>query len=136
MAPSELRLLAVEDDEVDIAALRRAFARRGLLDRLCVIPDSLEALAQLRAGLPWPYVLLLDLALPRMSGLELVAQLRQDPQLAGTVVYLMTTSRHPREIMLAQQLGVRAFLNKEEMGSDYAALFALLEGHGLLSDQA
>lgn len=132
MLPREMHVLAVEDDEVDVVALRRAFARRGLQDRLQVVTDSLEALALMRAGLPWPYLLLLDLALPRMSGLELLGLLRQDPSLAALPVYFLTTSRQPREVLQAQQLGVRAFLNKEEMGSDYGPLFALLAADGHL----
>lgn len=132
MPPEGPHLVAVEDDEVDVLALQRAFSRRGLRDRLTIFTDSVEAWARIQAGLPWPYVLLLDLAMPRLSGLEMLALLRQDPKLAGTDVYLITTSRHPRELLRARSLGVRAFLSKDELAPDYTLLFDLLATHGHL----
>lgn len=125
-------ILVAEDDEVDLRALRRAFARRGLADDLTVVHDGIEALAAIRRGLPEPFLLLLDQAMPRLTGLEVLRLLRADPAMAATEVYLMTTSRHPTEMAEAFRLGVRAFLNKEELGADYGPLFALLASHGRL----
>lgn len=136
MAPIEPLLVAVEDDEVDIQAMRRAFAKRGLLDRLRIYNDSVEAWTQIFAGLGQPYVLLLDLAMPRMSGLELLGRLRQVPALSGIDAYLVTTSRHPREVLRARQLNVKAFVSKEELGTDYRLLFDLLASHGHIPPQS
>lgn len=135
MAPTEPLLVAVEDDSVDIQAMRRAFAKRGLLGRLRIFNDSLEAWDSIQAGLPQPYVLLLDLAMPRLDGLELLGRLRQDPALRGIDVYLVTTSRQPREVLRARQLDVKAFVSKEELGTDYTLLFDLLASHGHIPPQ-
>src|SRR4051812_22207856 len=132
-------VLAIEDDDIDIRTLKRAFERRGLSERLHLAKDGLEALELLKAGdyaLPRPCVVLLDLNLPRMSGLEFLERLKSDPRLPPVEVYLVTMSRDQGEQEAARRLGARAFLLKEQLGSDLAPLFDLLQSHGQLSPSA
>ena len=94
---SELvRFLLVDDDEVDVMAMKTAFARARTPGSLVTAGDGLEALEMLRGrngtpALRRPYVVLLDLNMPRMNGLEFLRELRADPEHRSAVVVSTTT---------------------------------------------
>ncbi|MEM9488664.1 MAG: response regulator, partial [Myxococcota bacterium] len=76
-------VLLVEDNEVDVEAVRRAFRKLRIANPIQVARDGLEALDRLRGQgeyetVPRPYLILLDLNLPRMSGIEFLRELRRD----------------------------------------------------------
>lgn len=93
-AVSAVTLLIVDDDEVDVRAITRGLRRIGIDTPISVATDGLEALATLRdaATVSWPYLVVLDLNMPRMSGLELLRELRADAVLSATPVLILTTS--------------------------------------------
>ncbi|MFO0580258.1 MAG: response regulator [Polyangia bacterium] len=114
MANQRLSLLLVEDDEVDVLSIQRALEQRGLSCPLFVVTDGEEALARLRSGdIPHERLLvLLDLYLPRRSGLEVLQELRKDPTLNLLPVVLMTTSQDEQSKLDAYELNVAGFLRK------------------------
>jgi CheY-like chemotaxis protein len=113
--PAEI--LLVEDSPSD-ADLTRAALQEGKLDNnLHHVKDSVEALAFLRhqgahAGAPRPDLILLDLNLPRKSGLEVLRDIRSDPQLKSLVVVILTTSRDEKDVWDAYGLNVNAYIAK------------------------
>ena len=112
--PGELRILLVEDDEVDVLCMRRFFDRKPEC-RLTVVNNGHDGLAQLRAWSqagPAPTVVLLDLNLPRMGGIEFLDQLRSEPEIASTVVFVITTSTDPGDVGAAWQRNVAGYLAK------------------------
>jgi CheY-like chemotaxis protein len=121
-------VLVVEDDEVDVMAMRRAFVRKGLAEALQFSRDGQAALDLLRGpGLgALPGLVLLDQNMPRMTGLEFLRELRAEPRLSGIPVIMLTTSRNAAEKKEAEALGVLAYLVKEDLLSDYQGLFDLL----------
>ncbi|MEZ4682691.1 MAG: response regulator [Caldilineaceae bacterium] len=103
MSPKEvsaewtMNILLVEDDEVDAEALLRAFRKRHVTVPLTVVKNGLEALMLLRSQreekhLPRPYIILLDINMPQMNGLEFLEALRQDETLKTSIVFVLTTS--------------------------------------------
>lgn len=117
MSEETLHVLLVEDDEVDREAARRAFEEFGLLSRLHVAEDGEDALEQLRSKLgspelPAPLLILLDLKMPRMGGLEFLRELRADPDLQGLPVVVTTVSAMKRDVRDAYDLGVEGYLIK------------------------
>ena len=91
-------VLMVEDDEGDVLMTREAFEYYKISNRLHVVPDGEQALQFLRrtgpyAEAPRPGLILLDVNLPRRSGLEVLAELKQDPDLLMIPVVMLTTSR-------------------------------------------
>src|SRR6476620_8140823 len=90
-------LLAVDDDKVDLMALKRSFRDLKIANPIVEAHDGIEALDRLRGEngcekLPAPCMILLDLNMPRMGGIEFLDELRRDPELRRTLVFVMTTS--------------------------------------------
>jgi CheY-like chemotaxis protein len=133
MPDRSLHILLVDDDEVDVRNVRRAIQRnqeRGLAaTTLHVAGDGVEALELLRAGaIPARRrLVLLDLNMPRMNGLELLRALRADPELAALPVVVLTTSDDERDKMEAYDLNVAGYLVKPVDFASTVELMAALE---------
>lgn len=81
-------ILLVDDDDIDVMGIQRAFTKLKILNPITRARDGAEALELLREGkLSKPYLILLDINMPRMNGLEMLDALRQDPQLSSSVVF-------------------------------------------------
>ena len=124
-----LNILLVEDDEVDVMNVRRAFRKNGITSPLFVASDGVEALERLRGGeLPrGRRLVLLDLNLPRMNGIELLRALRADPRLAATPVVVLTTSGHERDRAEAFALNVAGYFLKPVAFADFCETIAALD---------
>ena len=89
-------ILLVDDDEVDRRAVMRSFQKHKIENPIMTARDGREALEILRGeggdALERPYMILLDLRMPRMDGLEFLAELRGDPKLRDSIVFVLTTS--------------------------------------------
>lgn len=109
-----LNILLVEDDEVDVMNVRRAFDKNRIANPLFVAGDGLDALEQLRTGaVPrGRRLVLLDLNMPRMNGIEFLRALRADADLVGTPVVVLTTSNEERDKVEAFNLNVAGYLLK------------------------
>jgi CheY-like chemotaxis protein len=110
-------VLMVEDDEGDVLMTREAFEHYKIRNRLHVVPDGDQALHFLRktgpyADAPRPGLILLDVNLPRRSGLEILAELKQDPDLLLIPVVMLTTSRAEEDIVRSYSLHANAFISK------------------------
>ena len=111
----ERPILLVEDNPMDVDLTRRAFARRHLVNALEVARDGEEALgwiARWESGEPTPVVILLDLKLPRVSGLEVLRRLKQHARFARIPVVVLTTSREDADVASAYALGVNSYIVK------------------------
>lgn len=107
-------ILLVDDDEVDVINVRRAFARGRITNALWVAGDGIEALRMLRGGeVPAARrLILLDINMPRMNGIEFLRALRQDPALQAIPVVVLTTSNDDRDRIEAYRLNVAGYLLK------------------------
>jgi CheY-like chemotaxis protein len=135
MYSQDIQILLVEDDEVDAEAIRRALQQRGLPNPLTIVPDGIEALNVLRgksgqSPLPRPYLILLDINLPRMTGLEFLRILRQDPELRRSIVFVLTTSNRAQDKMAAYNEQVAGYLVKSKVNSDFNKVITLLDYYG------
>jgi CheY-like chemotaxis protein len=110
-------VLLVEDDDGDVLMTREAFEHYKIRNRLHVVGDGDQALEFLRrtgryADAPRPGLILLDVNLPRRSGLEVLAELKQDPDLLVIPVVMLTTSRAEEDILRSYALHANAFVSK------------------------
>jgi CheY-like chemotaxis protein len=110
-------VLLVEDDEGDVLMTKEAFEYYKIRNRLHVVSDGEQALQFLRktgpyADVPRPGLILLDVNLPRRSGLEVLAELKQDPDLLLIPVIMLTTSSAEADIVRSYSLHANAFVTK------------------------
>jgi CheY-like chemotaxis protein len=113
-------ILLVEDDPNDALLMRRAFRKLNLENGLHILTDGEEAVAYLggarryadRARYPFPRTVVLDLKLPRRSGLEVLEWIRGNPVTRDLPVYILSSSEEKRDMARARQLGIQAYLVK------------------------
>ena len=125
-------LLLVEDDLVDAEAIQRAFRQHRIANPFVVVRDGVEALAALRGEpgapeVPNPRVVLLDINMPRMNGIEFLEALRADPALARTVVFVLTTSDRSEDKVAAYDNHVAGYILKSRAGADFLEVTRLLK---------
>ncbi len=106
-----VEILLVEDSQEDVALTLRALKKCSMANRVYVTRDGAEALAWLRANRR-PKVVLLDLKLPKITGLEVLAQVRADPALHSLPVVMLTSSREEPDIARAYALGANSYIVK------------------------
>jgi CheY-like chemotaxis protein len=123
-----LHILLVEDDAVDVMNVRRAFEKNNIINPLHVASNGVEALQMLRNGqVPGDRrMVLLDLNMPRMNGIEFLRHVRSDPQLNLIPVVVLTTSADERDKVEAFNLNVAGYLVKPVTFGDFAELMATL----------
>lgn len=129
MEVNGITLLLVEDDDVDAEAIQRAFRQQRIANPFVLARDGVEALAMMRdpAALKYPYVVLLDINLPRMNGLELLEAVRDDPALARTIVFVLTTSDRDEDKVAAYDHHVAGYILKSRAGADFLEVVQMLK---------
>ena len=109
---SQKSILLVEDNPDDVELTRRAFQRNKIANELIVATDGEEALAYLHGDNPKPAVVLLDLKLPKVSGLDVLRRLRADERTRRLPVVVLTSSNEERDIITSYDLGANSFVRK------------------------
>jgi CheY-like chemotaxis protein len=129
-----LNILLVEDDEVDVMNVRRAFERNNVSNPLYVAGNGLEALQMLRDGtVPSERrLILLDLNMPKMNGIEFLQALRADPELASSSVVVLTTSNDDQDKIDAYNLNVAGYLLKPVTFSNFCERMTTLNKYWTL----
>jgi DNA-binding response OmpR family regulator len=112
-------ILLVEDDRKDVELTLAAFSENNIGNEVIVVRDGVEALDYLhRRGtyvgrIPGhPLVILLDLKLPRLNGIQVLQNLKADPQLKSVPVVMLTSSREESDVIRSYDLGVNAYVVK------------------------
>jgi len=131
-----LHILLVEDDQVDVMNVKRAFEKNKILNPLYVAPNGLEALRMLRDGsVPAQRrLVLLDLNMPAMGGIEFLRELRADPTLRLTPVVVLTTSGDEKDRLNAYDFHVAGYLRKPVEFPNFMELTAALNKYWTLVD--
>ena len=129
-----LNILLVEDDQVDVMNVKRAFDRNKIANPLFVAGDGIEALELLRSGnIPRDRrLILLDLNMPRMNGIEFLRELRADDELQLTPVVVLTTSDDERDKINAYNLNVAGYLLKPVTFVNFVEAMAALNKYWTL----
>jgi CheY-like chemotaxis protein len=134
MAEKMLNILLVEDDQVDVMNVKRAFEKNRIANPLFVAGNGVEALELLQSGrIPGARrIVLLDLNMPRMNGLEFLRELRAHPELQSTVVVVLTTSNDERDKIEAYNLNVAGYLLKPVTFVNFVEVMATLNKYWTL----
>lgn len=134
MAQRLVHILLVEDDDVDVMNVKRAFEKNRILNPLYVAGNGLEALSMLRdTKVPQTRrLVLLDLNMPGMGGIDFLRELRADPKLRATPVVVLTTSGDEKDRIDAYDFNVAGYLRKPVEFADFAELMAALNKYWTL----
>ncbi len=130
----EVHFLLVEDDEVDVRTVHRALEKHRVTNPITVASDGQEALDLLLSGqVPLAsLVVLLDLNMPRMNGLELLRAMRQDSRLAAVTVVVLTVSADEQNVVEAYQLNAAGYLRKPVQFEDFSEMMGTLHKYWTL----
>lgn len=118
MKQNEINILLVEDDSIDVMNVQRAFSKNNITYPLSVAFNGIEALHLLRGTNgkpkinPQPKIILLDINMPRMNGIEFLTELRSDPELKNIIVFILTTSNDEQDKIEAFNLHVAGYILK------------------------
>jgi CheY-like chemotaxis protein len=140
MSERQLNILLVEDDELDVMNVQRAFRKNNISNPLYVAGNGIEALERLRGEGPGPHVpnnrriILLDLNMPKMNGIEFLRELRRDPALAATTVIVLTTSDEERDKVEAYKLNVAGYILKPVTLAAFVEIMATLNKYWTVSE--
>jgi len=105
-------ILLVEDNPDDELLTIQALKANNIKNEVVVARDGVEALDYFSSNRPLPQVVLLDLKLPKVDGLEVLRQIKNDPTLRLTPVVMLTSSREEVDLLRSYQLGVNAYVVK------------------------
>ena len=128
-------ILLAEDNPDDVLLTRRAFAKNGFENRIIAVPDGEACLAALlpetgRTGLD-PALVLLDINLPKVGGLDVLRRLRADPRTRLVPVILLTTSREQRDVVDGYRLGANSYVCKPVSFTGFVAVVRTLATYWL-----
>ena len=135
-----LHILLVEDDELDVMNVQRAFKKNNISNPLFVATNGLEALEMLRGTGPGPHVppnrriILLDLNMPKMGGIEFLRELRKDPDLLPLTVIILTTSDEDRDKVEAYKLNVAGYILKPVTLQAFVEIMATLNKYWTVNE--
>jgi CheY-like chemotaxis protein len=131
-----LHVLLVDDDELDVMNVQRAFRKNSINSPLFVAHDGVEALQMLRDGSVPSHrrIILLDLNMPRMGGIEFLRELRADAKLKSSTVIVLTTSDEDRDRVEAYNLNVAGYLLKPVTLSAFIEIMGAMNRYWMVNE--
>lgn len=133
-------ILLVDDDQVDVMNVQRAFKKNNIENPLHVANNGMEALDMLRGTegrekiIPTPRLILLDINMPRMNGMEFLREIRKDPVLRSISVIIMTTSNDDKDKFEAYNLNVAGYIVKPVSFEKFVSAVSVLNTYWQLCE--
>lgn len=132
MTSKTVTFLLVEDDEIDVKVITRGFKSLKLANPIRIARDGIEALDILRGSngqkrISPPYLILLDINMPRMTGFEFLDIIRADTQLKRSIVFILTTSASDEDRINAYNHNVAGYLLKSKVMDSFTSALELLD---------
>ena len=128
--PSDITLFLIEDDDIDAMSIQREFKRRHISSPIIRAKDGVEAFELLLLGkVKRPFVILLDLQMPRMNGLEFLTQLRKDSEYKNSVVFVLTTSQDEKDIFNSYQSNIAGYFIKDEIDDGLISIVDIFDSY-------
>lgn len=138
-----VEVLLVEDSDADAEMTLRTLKKRGIANRMERVRDGVEALEFLRREGPHadrtgglPRLVLLDLKMPRMDGLQVLRAMKGDDALRHVPVVMMTSSREEGDLLASYQLGVNSYIVKPVDFGEFAETVAQVGMYWMIANQA
>jgi CheY-like chemotaxis protein len=134
MATPAVSIMIIDDDEIDVRALTRGLTR--ISNPVFVAKDGTEGLAMLRGEqgqpkVPRPALIVLDLNMPRMTGLEFLEELRSDSNLADSIVFILTSSNADEDKTAAYKHHIAGYVVKSDAGVSFLKAVQMVQKYML-----
>lgn len=132
-----VQFMIVDDDDISIMAMQRSFKQLKLANPVVIAKNGVEALQVLResieenGALP-PFILTLDLKMPKMGGLEFLEEVRKDKAFKKLIIFVLTTSDSPNDIAAAYEKNIAGYIVKENPTETFKEALALLSDYSQL----
>jgi len=128
----EVQFLIVDDDQVSIMSIERAIKKLRLVNPLRTASNGQEALDILRGEhgqkqIEAPYVVILDLDMPEMNGIEFLEEIRKDPDLRSAVIFVLTASDAPEDVTLAYEKNIAGYVVKENAYDTFRQTLSMID---------
>lgn len=138
-----VEILLVEDSDADAEMTLRTLTKRGIANHIERVRDGVEALEFLACEGAWadrrnghPRMVLLDLKMPRMDGLQVLERMKSDPKLRTIPVVMMTSSREEGDLLASYRLGVNSYIVKPLDFAEFAETISRVGMYWLIANQA
>lgn len=136
-------ILMVEDDELDIQSFKICLKKERILNPFFSVKNGEDALTVLRGQHPEiaiskPYLVVMDINMPRMNGIECLTEIRKDDDLKDTVVFFMTTSEDEKDVYEAYNLNIAGYMVKSNLGDNFLRSVHMLDKyfHAIIMPEA
>jgi CheY-like chemotaxis protein len=123
-----VNILLVEDDEIDVRAFLWTFEQLKIANPVTVAKDGVEGWEKLKS-LPRPYLIVMDINMPRMNGLELLKKIRGSEEFRDSIVFVLTTSTDEQDKFDAYNLNVAGYMVKSDMGTSFNRAISMVENY-------
>ncbi|MFC1478344.1 response regulator [Candidatus Margulisiibacteriota bacterium] len=132
--PQRVNVLMIEDDDVDFMGIKRIFKESHISSQLHRAKDGHEALAMLRGegghkALGRPYLILLDIKMPGMDGIEFLKEVRRDPEHKSAIIFIFTTSKHDEDRVAAYKYNVAGYITKSGFGNTLINTLQMIDAY-------
>ena len=126
---NEVSILLVEDDDIDAKAVERGFKKLKLANPIVRTKNGLEALELLRSEdtVKKPYLILLDLNMPIMGGIEFLQHIRKDKNLKNSIIFVLTTSAADQDLVAAYNENIAGYIVKSDVKGGFDEVMQLLD---------
>lgn len=129
-----VKILLVEDDSIDVKAFQRAMSKMKINNPIHISRDGVEAWEYLQGCVvdeseESPSLVILDINMPRMNGLELLSKIRKDDQLRHLIVFVLTTSNDEKDKFEAFDMNVAGYMLKSDMGNSFIRAVELIDSY-------
>ncbi len=127
-------VLLVEDDDIDIENVKRGFQKTNITNPLFIAKDGVEALEVLEKGIEFPLLILLDLKMPRMGGLEFLQRIRADKRWQRIPVVVLTSSKDEKDLIDAYKYNVAGYVIKPIEFGDFVEVLSKIGSYWMLCE--
>ena len=124
----EVNILVVEDDEIDVKALLKAFKKLKIANPVTVAKDGIEGWEALQV-IARPFLVIMDINMPRMSGIELLKKMRAHKDFHDSIVFILTTSTDEQDKFDAYDFNVAGYMLKSDMGTSFIRAIEMVENY-------
>jgi CheY-like chemotaxis protein len=129
-----VKILLVEDDSIDVKAFQRAMSKLKISNPIHISRDGVEAWEYLQectteGGDATPSLVILDINMPRMNGLELLSKIRSNENLRHLIVFMLTTSNDEKDKFEAFDMNVAGYMLKSDMGNSFIRAVELIDSY-------